>query len=144
MMALLQRIQSDALAARKRQDKLASSLLVTLGSEAAMVGKNDNRDTTDAETEAVIRKFLKGINEVLNIRPQDKVALAEKAMLESYLPKQMSEDELKEALLEVAKALNLDKISPKDTGALMKGLSAKYAGRYQGGQASALIKNLQS
>lgn len=141
-MSLLTQVQADALTARKEKNEIPRSLLVTLGSEMAMVGKNANRETTDEESLAVIRKFLKGINEVLNIRPGDAVALEEKRLLEAYLPQQMSEEKLRSVILEIARDLHLEKITAKDTGAIMKVLSAQYAGQYQGANASALIKSL--
>lgn len=145
MTSLLSQIKHDALAARKSRDQVASSLLITLGSEAAMTGTNDGkRESTDSEVLATVRKFLKGNAELLSVRPDDEVALREKVILESYLPRQMSEDELRAEIALIAQSLGIDAISPKDTGALMKALSARRAGEFSGAQASALIKSMAS
>lgn len=143
MTSLLARIKEDALTARKARDAVASSLLITLGSEASMAGVNDGkRESTDTEVLATVRKFLKGNAELLAVRGEDEVALREKAILEGYLPKQMSEDELRAAILAIASELGIESITGKDTGAIMKALTAKHAGQYAGGQASALVKSL--
>lgn len=141
MTTLLTKIRADALAARKARDAVASSLLITLGSEAAMAGLNDGkRDSTDAEVLAAVRKFLKGNTETLAVRPADEVALREKVLLEGYLPQQLDEAQLRDILSTLASELGLEKVTGKDTGALMKALSSRYAGQYAGAQASALIK----
>lgn len=143
MTSLLARIKEDALTARKARDAVASSLLITLGSEASMAGVNDGkRESTDTEVLATVRKFLKGNAELLAVRGEDEIALREKLILESYLPKQMSEEELRAAILAIASELGIETITGKDTGAIMKALTAKYAGQYAGGQASALVKSL--
>ena len=143
MSSLLSRIKSDSLTARKTRDAIASSLLITLGSEAAMTGVNDGkRESTDAEVLATVRKFLKGNAELLAVRSDDEVALREKTILESYLPKQMSEDELRAAIMAIVQELGIETITGKDTGTIMKILTAKYAGQYAGAQASALVKAL--
>ena len=66
-MTLIERIKEDNLAARKNRDQVRATLLTTLFSEAVSVGKNaGNRETTDAETLAVIKKFIKGIDDTLS------------------------------------------------------------------------------
>ena len=145
MTSLLSTIRQDSIAARKNRDAVAASLLVTLLSEAEMTGLNDGkRESTDAEVLATVRKFLKNNDETLKVKVGDEVLLREKALLEGYLPKQLSEDELRAAIQAIASDLGLTAITGKDTGALMKGLNAQYAGQFAGGQASAIIKQLAS
>lgn len=142
-MSLLAKIRADSLTARKARDAVASSLLITLVGEASMAGVNDGkRDSSDEEVLATVRKFLKNNGELLGVRPGDEVALREKTILEGYLPKQMSEDELRAAILAIATQNGIAQITGKDTGVLMKGLQAAHGGQYAGQMASALIKQL--
>lgn len=142
-MSLLQKIRDDALQSRKNRDNITSALLITLGSEAALVGFNDGkRESTDEEVMAVIKKFLKGNTEVLSVRPNDEVALKEREILESYLPKQLSEDELRAAILGIAQEAGIKTVTPKDTGVIMKALQSRYTGQYNGASASQIIKTL--
>ena len=68
-MTLLSKIRADLFTLRKEgESKNAISLLTTLYSEAANVGLNDfKRETTDAEVIAVIKKFIKNIDECINV-----------------------------------------------------------------------------
>ena len=143
-MSLVEQIKTDSLNARKAKDGLKATLLTTLYSEVANVGKNNgNRDTTDAEAVAVVKKFLKGVDETLvalkaTTDPRLDVALAEKSVLETYLPKQLSEAELKVAIADLIDAL--PEKNPKQMGVLMKQMKKRYEGQYDGQLASKLIK----
>lgn len=142
-MSLLETIKANALDARKRRDNIAAPFLVTLLSEASVPGLNDGkRASTDEEVLAVIRKFLKNNAEVLLVRPNDTVAQAEKQMLEGYLPRQLSEGELRAALEAVAREANITSISQKDMGVLMKGLKERYNGQYDGKTAQQVVSSL--
>ena len=141
-MSLLHKIKDDSLAARKDRDVIKSALLTTLYSEAAMVGKNNgNHETTDAEVIAVVKKFIKGNDEVIqNVTDQARheIALQEKALLLAYLPKQLSDDELR--VIVGALVETLTDRSIKQTGKIMAELKAKYSGQYDGAAASKIIK----
>lgn len=142
-MSLLQSIKTHSLEARKRRDNIASSFLTTLLSEASFPGLNDGkRDSTDEEVVAVVRKFLKNNAEVLLVRPNDTVALTEKALLEQYLPKQLSDEELRAALIAVAREAGVMPPSQKDMGVLMKGLKEHYSGQYDGKAAQQAVAHL--
>lgn len=142
-MSLLSTIRQDSLHARRNRDAIAASLLVTLLSEAERTGLDDGkRESTDAEVLATVRKFLKGNAETIAARGSTETLAREKELLEGYLPQQLSEDELRAAIQAEAQALGLTAIAGKDTGALMGALKKKHAGRYDGAQASVLIKQL--
>lgn len=138
--SLLKRIQSASLEARKARDSVRAGLLVTLFSEASMVGKNDgNRETTDEETIRVIKKFLKGIEEALAVKAGEPTLTAEKAILEEYLPKQMNDDELKATIATIVSGLP-QPVTVKNMGLVMKELNSKYTGLFDGSKASAFVK----
>lgn len=144
-MTLIANIRKDQIEARKARNVVASTLLTTLIGEAVMIAKNDQRENpTDAEVQNVIKKFLKGVSETISVLEKSdptetedrlKVVNAEKAILEGYLPKQLTEDDLKtiirEALVNGAK---------EDIGSLMGVLKKGYEGRYDGKLASAVIR----
>ena len=129
--------------AKLERDTLKGNLLSTLIAEAVMVGKNDgNRETTEAETLNVIKKFLKNVNE--NIKLLDEIgkdksdALREKEILETLLPKQLSEEELYAKIVEIVATLP-DK-SPRQMGVVMAALKKDFDGQYDGKAASSLVK----
>ncbi len=133
-------IQDDRLAARKAKDAVKASLLTTLFGEISMVGKNAGRDTTDEEGMAVIKKFLKGNaeNEKYAADQQNPnwftVLHVEKAILESYLPKQMNAVEI-QASLERLPAFD-------NKGVMMKYLKDNFAGQYDGKLAAQVIDKM--
>lgn len=143
-MSLVEKIKKDSLEARKAKDGLRATLLTTLYSEVVNVGKNNgNRDTTDAEAVAVVKKFMKGADETLSALkattdPRHETVLAEKLVLETYLPKQLSEGELKIVVAGLVGALA--EKGPKQMGVLMKQLKEQFEGQYDGQLASKLIK----
>jgi uncharacterized protein YqeY len=146
-MSLIDTIKTDQVTARKNREEIKSSLLTTLLGEANMVAKNAGRDKpTDEEVQAVVKKFLKGnletqaaINKMRPTEPAlDKIgnAIKEQAILESYLPRQLGEQEL---TMIVANAIASNEVE-KNMGKLMAYLKAKFNGEYDGKLASAVIK----
>ena len=99
-MSLVKTIQAEYLAARYAKDTLKANLLSTLLGEAQTIGKDaGNRDATDEETVAVIKKFIKGANEVAESARNNHQAMTnaykEIEILDSYLPKQLTVDEIR-------------------------------------------------
>ena len=144
---LLGELRKMMMKAKLEKDTVKGNLLATLIAEAVMVGKNDgNRETTDAETIAMIKKFLKNVNENLALMDEmgkDKTeSLREKEILESLLPKQLSEEELEKVIVEIVATLP-DK-SPRQMGAVMAELKKKYDGQFDGKTASGLVKKALS
>lgn len=145
-MTLINQIKSDNLTARKNRDSATSSVLTTLFSEAANVGKNDgNRQTTDAETVAIVKKFVDRLNETIAaLKKQnptdDRIAVAEQELvvISRYLPTQLTEQQLIAAIDTIITGL-LSR-DPKQMGVVMKNLKENYGGCYDGALASKLIK----
>ena len=131
-MTLMEQIKAKQIQARK-SGSIEASLLTTLLGEAAMVGKNAGRETNDAEVVAVVKKFVKNIDETvtaLTSRGQDAATfMAERTVLEQFLPIQLSEN----ALIEVAKC-------QPNMPAFMKHLKENFAGKYDGKLASTVAK----
>lgn len=156
-MALLNKIKTDSELARKsRTDPVKSQLLVTLYSEAAMIGKNKgNRETTDEEVTVVLKKFLKGINEMIdallkrlsqpagpNLKDVDTLdkLRVEREIIESYLPERLTDDELKKVILDAISKLEGDK-DIKKLGLVLKTLKAEYPDMYDTAKAAEIAKN---
>ena len=143
-MSIIQTIKNKSLEARKGNYEVAKNLLVTLYSEAANVGKNaGNRETTDAECIAVIKKFIKGTDETINALNGDvraNIAIQEKVILESLLPKQMTEEDIRAEIASIVSGIVNP--TPKSMGIVMKTLKDKYDGLYDGNTASKIVKEI--
>ena len=134
-MTLMNVIKEKQIAARKA-GLTEASLLTTLLGEAAVIGKNaGNRETTDSEVVAVVKKFVKNIDETVTALTERGVDattfLAERTVLEQFLPMQLSEN----ALREVAKC-------QPNMPAFMKHLKENFAGKYDGKLASTVAKSV--
>ena len=140
-MTLLETIKSDSLKARKERNTVLSNLLTTLYSEASMVGKTkENRESTEEEVIAVVKKFIKNGNELLHVRPDDVDTIFEITTLESYLPKQLTEEELK-GIITTYRANHFKMLNESvPMGRIMAFLKENFAGRYDAKMASQLAK----
>lgn len=67
---------------------------------------------------------------------------AELELLREWLPKQLSQEELKEVIHKIITATGAT--APKDMGKVMKELSANYAGKFDGKAASSLVREMLS
>lgn len=145
-MTLIETIKSHNLNARIQKLTAVSGLLTTLIGEAEMIGKNDgNRAPTDAEVQTLVRKFVKNNVETIGVLgdtdPRTAVLLAENFTLGKYLPKQMTTEELEQAIGTIKAELNA---GPKDMGKVLQALKAKHDGLYDGKTASMIAKALLS
>jgi uncharacterized protein YqeY len=145
-MSILTRIRSDALEARKARSG-AAGVLVTLIGEIDTRAKtlNPPRDLTDDEVLALVRKFLKNIDETLGVLASGPESAdrhsaaaklrAERAALEIYLPQQMDEEAIRAfAAPHVGRGASL--------GDLMAALKAAHAGGYDGKLASTVFRSM--
>jgi uncharacterized protein YqeY len=142
-MTLINTIKADQLQARKLRESLKATLLTTLISEAEVIGKNDgNREVTDAEVVAVVKKFVKGIDETLSFLVKAsitderyKTVAAERYILDKYLPVQLTIEELKVLIIGAD-------LADTSKGSIMKYLKENFAGQYDGKVAAKVIDEL--
>ena len=141
---LLQEILADIKAAMKAHDTVTLEVLRTLHSDIKNVAINAKKDVTDEVVLDVLGKSIKQRNEsieMLRKGGREESAQEEEktlAVYQKYLPKQLTEDEVK-ALIEEIKA-QVGAQGPKDMGKIMKELSPKTKGRFDGRRVSDLVK----
>lgn len=140
-MSLLSVIRNDLDAARRNKDARLLTLLTTLYSEAAMVGKTKrNGESTNDEVLAVTRKFKVGVEEIIKIKGSNEFLDFEISLYDKYLPEMLTDSELTDIINKLIAELP-DK-SPKAMGVIMGKLKSEYLGRYDGTFASKLVKDL--
>lgn len=143
-MSILQQIKHDQLVARKEKDALAAGLLTTLIGESEMVGKNDgNRESTDAEVVAVIKKFIKNTEETIKALGDNDQRIPhltrELKILNDYLPQQFSEELLRRVLGSIKVEISA---GPKDMGKMLALLKTRFAGQYDGALAAKVAREI--
>ncbi len=149
------RLSDDIKAAMKSGDKrrLATLRLITaaikdrdLSAHVDEQGQATGRDKlSDQDILALLQKMIKQRRESIEIyRKAGRDDLADQeveeiAVIEAYLPQQMSEEEMREAVARLV--AELDAKGLKDMGRVMAALKARYTGTMDFGRASAMLKD---
>ena len=144
-MTLLEKINGDMINYMKSKDNFSLGVIRMVKGALQLEKINKKRDLTDEEVISVIAKQIKmrndSINEFKKANRMDLVEQNEKeiAILNEYMPVQLTEDEINEII-----DLAFEKINPtsnKDFGLIMKEVSPKVKGRADMGMISAKIKD---
>lgn len=144
-MPIKERLQEDWKQAMKSKDKFRSSTISLAKSAILLVEKTDGIKLEDEQVIEILAKEVKQRNEaILEFQKgnrQDLVdsAKAEIEILKEYLPQQLSEEEIKKIVIDVAD--NLGASSMKDMGKVMAEVRPKVVGRADGRLVSSIVKN---
>ena len=146
-MPLFDQIDRDLVTARKERDHVRLSTLGLLKTEVVKAAKEPGATWPDDQLVLrVIRKEVKRRKEAAEAyasagrTESASKEEAEAAVLLSYLPAQISDEELERQLKAV-----IEQVRPqgqRDFGAVMKAASAKLAGRAEGGRIAAVVRSL--
>lgn len=135
-------------AAMKAGDKARLSTLRMIGSaikDKDIAGRTSGAEhASDAEIVELLAKLVKSREDSARLydeggRPE--LAAKERAEIEvvrEFMPRQMSEDEAKAAI--VALVAELGATGPKDMGRVMAALKERFSGKMDFGRASGLVK----
>jgi uncharacterized protein YqeY len=115
-------------------------------SAIALAEKESGKVLEKDEELVFVQKELKQTKEELESIPDSRPELKEKAqqkiaIIESYLPKQMSDDEIREALEKIIAEKGLDH-TKKSQGQVMKAMMAEYKGKTDGKTVSKVLGTL--
>jgi uncharacterized protein YqeY len=151
MAELKEKLRTDLTAAMKgRQPTVVATLRMALAAVTTEeVAGKVARELSDDEVLKVLSREVKKRNEAAEAfagagrKEQADAELAEAEVLKTYLPAQLSDDELvdivAQAVAEVA-AQSGEQPGPKQMGQVMKAANAKVAGRADGGRVAAVVK----
>ena len=137
-MSLTQQIAQDLTQAMKErtEPKLGTLRMLKAELQKLQADKGKGVEITDDDVFTVIKKLIKQRKEAAEQYSSGGAAdraeseLAEIKILEPYLPKQLSDEEIDALISESAKEINA--ASPKDMGQLMKTVMAKAKGLADG------------
>ncbi len=147
-MSLTEKIAKDLMAAMKAQNKGVLEALRAAKTAFILARSERGVDAvlTQEEEEKIIRKLVKQRKESAAIyREQKRPDLYEKeeneaVVLERYLPAAMSEQELESALKAIISSVGAK--GPSDMGRVMGVATKELAGRAEGREISAKVKQL--
>ena len=141
-----ERLMAEMKAALKAQDKPRLSALRLISAALQQADIAAKTPIPDAEVPALLQKMIKQRRESLAFYQQagrqaqaDQEA-AEITVIETFLPKQMSEPEAQAAV--AATLREVGATSLKEMGKVMSALKERYAGRMDFGKASGWVKDL--
>ncbi len=144
METLKEKIQKDFIAAFKMgaEGRLKKDLLGVIKSAITAEEQKPNaKAVRDVEVMAILKSIRKGIKEVVDLSNTPE-SIAELAIVDSYLPQQMSEEEIRNAVEQVISEIGAT--SPAEMGKVMGGFNSKFTGKADGKTVSNIVKELLS
>jgi uncharacterized protein YqeY len=140
-MTLIEILKKDKIDALKNKDVLKKNLLSVVISNANSLAKESKiENPTDEQTISSINKIKKGCIETYGFS-ESEVSKREIEILDSYLPKQFSEEELLKIISDFIRGIG--EVDKKQLiGLVMKFLKTNYSGKYDGKMANSIINNM--
>ena len=147
-MSLEQQIQEDIKAAMKAHDAVAMAAVRAVKNEILLfkTAEGGSKDVNDGDVLKMIQKLVKQRKETAQVytdnnRPElAENELAEAAVMERYLPKQLSPEELEARIKEIIAEVGATSI--RDMGKVMGVATKRLAGTADGRAISAAVKAL--
>ncbi len=146
MAALTEKVRADMTGAMKAQEKERLSTLRMLQSSLKNEQINVGHELSDEEAMTVIRKAVKQrLDSIEQYTNAGRTELAEKErsemeLLKTYLPAELSAEELETGLREIIAATGAQ--SKKDLGKVMKEATARFKGRVDGKKVQEAVARL--
>ena len=147
-MALETQIQKDIMAAMKEKDTVRLNAVRSIKSAIllAKTSEGGSKELTDADIVKLIQKLAKQRKEAAEqyvAAGRQELAdneMNEAAVLDTYLPKQLSEAEVETKIREIVARVGASK--PSDMGKVMGVATKELAGLAEGRLISGIVKNL--
>ena len=145
-MSILEKLRKDKVQAMKDKDKLRIGVISLMMSSIALAEKEKKKTLEDEEALEFIKRELKQTKDALEQTPtnrEDLISETEKKIeiISSYLPEQMSIEELKKEVEKIIKELNLEK-NPKNKGVFIKEIMGKFKSKTDGKTVSSVVDEL--
>ena len=148
-MSLKDKIETNYKNSLKSKDKAAIStyrLILSSIKDIDIINRSgpNKKETDDEDIKKLLKKMIKQRVESIDIYKKNnrpdllEVELKENAILSSFLPKQLSEEETKNICNEVVKKLNATSI--KDMGKVMGALKKEYSDSLDFSKAGSYLK----
>ncbi|KYJ87441.1 GatB/YqeY domain-containing protein [Sulfurovum riftiae] len=147
-MSLKEKIKNDIKEAMRAKETLKRDTLRNIQAAIKQIEVDERRDLSDADVEAIMMKYLKqredAKTQFADAGRDDLVTKeeAEIAIVKSYLPEPMSDEELETILKEIIADTGAQ--SMKDMGKVMGAAKAKVGSRADGGRINQIVKKLLS
>ena len=147
-MSLKERIKNDIKEAMRAKETAKRDTLRNIQAAIKQIEVDERRELSDSDVAAIMMKYLKqredAKTQFADAGREDLLAKenAEIALVKSYLPEPMSNEELEAILKEIVAATGA--ASMKDMGKVMGTAKAKVGSRADGGRINQIVKKLLS
>ena len=145
-MNYIEKIKQDMYAAMKSKDKVKATILRSLLSNLKKIEIEKKEPIAEPEYLFIVKKMVKQLKESIDVYSQaGRIELAEKEkselnIMEAYLPKQFSREEISELIKSIISEISAKNIS--DIGKVMAVVMKKGGGKVDGGIANRIAKEL--
>lgn len=132
--------------AMREKDELKKDTITMLRAAILQVEKDDRKELTESEMQAIVAKQIKSRKESLEdykkANRDDIVSKIEKEIeiLTVYLPEQLTEDEIKGLILKAIEKTGAS--TPRDMGKVMQEIRPQITGKADGKVVSDMVKQL--
>lgn len=147
-MSLKEQIKNDVKDAMRAKEITRRDTLRNIQAGIKQIEVDERKEVTDADVEAILAKYLKqredAKTQFAEAGRDDLVAKEEEeiAIVQSYLPEPMSDDELESVLKEIIVQTGAE--SMKDMGKVMGAAKGAIGSRADGGRINQVVKTLLS
>ena len=137
-------LKEETKTAMKAKDKNRLSILRQVHGEIKNIEVNERRDITEEDVNAMLKRLIKQTGETLegsikagNDEERTATLTEQVAILEGYLPKQVSGEELEALISETLAETGAE--SKRDMGKVMGALTAKTGGNFDKAAAAKIL-----
>ncbi len=135
-MSMLDQLRKEKMEAYKNKETIKNGVLSLLIAAMILKEKESHAPLTDDDALTIIQKELKQTRDALEATPanrEDLITLEQQkiAILEGYLPKQMTLEEVKQAILAMVEAEQLE-LNVKNKGVIIKKAMEALKGKSDG------------
>ncbi|WP_099202949.1 GatB/YqeY domain-containing protein [Miniphocaeibacter massiliensis] len=145
-MTFLENLRKDKMKAMKDKDRDKVNVITLLMSSISLAEKEEKKTLTDEEAIVFVQKELKQAKDTLESTPKNREDIIKETnrrieIIESYMPEQMSEDELEKEIKNLANDKNLE-LGIKSKGILIKETLEKFKGKTDGKTINKIIDKI--
>lgn len=145
-MSFLENLRKDKMKAMKAKDRDKVNVVTLIMSSVALAEKENKKELSDEEALVFVQKELKQAKDTLDTTPEDRQDIIDETnrrieIIESYLPKQMSEEELKIEIIKIIEEKQIAK-DKKSKGILIKEVLSKFKGKTDGKTVNKIIDEI--
>jgi len=147
-MNLKDKIKADIKEAMRSKDSFKRDVLRNLSAAIKQIEVDERKELNNSDIEAILTKYAKQREDALKqFKEAGRDDLVQKEQLEldivrSYLPKPLSDEELKEAVKKVIEEVGAT--SMRDMGKIMGKMKQLYGSRADGSKVNAIVKEILS